>query len=64
MPGSFHKNKHGGKPPIKRERGKTPTCLAAKPEEHEACHNIGNALLQSIAKIGTKSTMKSSIRTS
>jgi hypothetical protein len=29
----------------------------------KACHNIGTALLQSIAEIGTQSTMKSNIKT-
>jgi hypothetical protein len=42
---------------MKREKvaGKNPTCLS--PRNREACHSIGNALLQSIAKVRTQSTI-------
>jgi hypothetical protein len=42
------------------KEGKNPTCLG--PRIMEACHSIGTALLQSTMKIGTQSTMKSSIK--
>jgi hypothetical protein len=40
---------------------KKPSCLS--PRNREACHVNGIALLQSIAKIGTQSTMKSGVKT-
>jgi hypothetical protein len=45
-------------PTIKRGKGgkHTHTCLS--PRKKEACHRIGTALLQSIAKIGTQSNIK------
>jgi hypothetical protein len=50
-------------PPIKKEtvRRKIPTCLS--PKNREACHSIGTSLIESIATLGARSTMKRSIKT-
>jgi hypothetical protein len=50
------------KPSIKKEkRGMYHTCMSSR--NMKTCQNIGTALLQSTAKIGTPSTMKTSKNT-
>jgi hypothetical protein len=46
----------------KKKGGKNPTSLLS-PRIRKACHSISTALLESVAKIGTQSTMKSNIKT-
>jgi hypothetical protein len=50
------------KPPGKKEQGgRDPT--GHSPRNKTACHSMSTALSQSVAKIGTQSTMKSSRKT-
>jgi hypothetical protein len=51
------------RPPSKKKRGNRENPMGLSPRNREVCHSIGTALLQSIAKMGTQSNMKSSRKT-
>jgi hypothetical protein len=53
-----YKKKQWRPPKKKKKRGNNPS-----PRNRKACHSFSNALLQSVAEIGTRSTMKSSRKT-
>jgi hypothetical protein len=55
---SYKKKQHKPPPSKKKKRGKN-----LSPRNRKACHSASTALLQSVAEIGTQSTMKSSRKT-
>jgi hypothetical protein len=57
----FHKKGSEKTPSNKEQRGKYTTGLSMR--NKKACHSINNALLQSVAGIGTQRTMKSMKKT-
>jgi hypothetical protein len=57
----FARNGSGNHQAKNEQGGKNPTGLS--PRSRKACHSISTALLKSVPKIGTQSTMKSSGKT-
>jgi hypothetical protein len=51
------------KPPSKKEKGGKKPHMPINPRNKKACHSISAVLMQNVAKIGTQSIMKRSIKT-